>query len=116
MPMLLTFMGTGAAAKELIIMEGGIPHQVYLRDGLSTDLFLDQRLSRQRVHELAQGRLVLNLFAYTCGFTLAFPLGGVECTVSVDASASVLERGYQQLERLGVLCDRHSFYAEDVFA
>lgn len=108
----------GAAASEQVaIVEEGMPLRVRLGDGLSTGLFLDQRANRRRVRELAAGKAVVNLFAYTCAFTVAAALGGARRTISVDASAAALERGRDNLAHAGVL-DRadHAFAAADVFS
>ena len=106
-----------AAPAELAILEEGIPLDVRLGDGLSTGLFLDQRGNRRRVRDLAAGRSVANLFAYTCAFTVAAALGGAVRSVSVDVSAAALERGQANLEHAGVV-DRgaHLFVATDAFA
>jgi len=105
-----------AAPGEITVVEEGMPLHVRLGDGLSTGLFLDQRDNRRRVRQLATGKTVANLFSYTCAFTVAAALGGAESTVSVDASASALERGRENLAGAGVLRqDRHTFVASDVF-
>ena len=64
---------------------------------------------------------MLNLFSYTCGFSVAAALGGAARTVSVDASVLALERGRSNFEAAGVVLGSgpsaaHSFVAEDVFA
>jgi 23S rRNA (cytosine1962-C5)-methyltransferase len=110
-----------AAPDELEIFEEGMPLLVRLGDGLSTGLFLDQRGNRRRVRELAAGKAVANLFAYTCAFTVAAALGGASRTVSVDASTAALERGHANLAHAGVLGraaakGEHAFVAEDAFA
>jgi 23S rRNA (cytosine1962-C5)-methyltransferase len=108
----------GAAAPDpLVVWEEGMPLLVRLGDGLSTGLFLDQRNNRRRVRELAAGRSVANLFAYTCGFTVAAAVGGAARTVSVDVSAAALERGRANLANAGAL-ERgdHAFVAADAFA
>jgi 23S rRNA (cytosine1962-C5)-methyltransferase len=100
----------------------GVPFRVRLGDGLSTGIFLDQRPNRRLVREIAQGARVLNLFSYTCAFSVAAALGGAVRTVSVDASVLALERGRANLEAAGVPlgargpAEAHSFVAEDVFA
>ncbi len=105
------------APLELAILEEGMPLLARLGDGLSTGLFLDQRNNRRRVRDLASGKSVANLFAYTCAFTVAAALGGAARTVSVDASASALERGRANLGHAGVLDARaHSFVATDAFS
>ena len=102
-----------AAPQELTIVEEAIPLQVRLGDGLSTGLFLDQRGNRRRVRELSAGAAVLNLFAYTCAFTVAAALGGARRTVSVDASLAALERGRANLVRAGVPEGAHALVADD---
>ena len=72
-----------AAPDPLVVHEEGLPLSVSLGDGLSTGVFLDQRRNRRRVRELAGGKSVLNLFAYTCAFTVAAALGGARATTSV---------------------------------
>jgi 23S rRNA (cytosine1962-C5)-methyltransferase len=106
-----------SAPAELAILEEGMGLLVRLGDGLSTGLFLDQRSNRRRVRALAAGRRVANLFAYTCGFTVAAILGGAVETVSVDASAVALERGRANLALAGAADEtRHRLVVDDAFA
>jgi len=80
-----------AAPAPLWVLEHGLRFEVRLGDGLSTGLFLDQRANRQLVRAMAQGRSVLNLFAYTGSFTVAAIAGGAARTVTVDISRKVLD-------------------------
>jgi 23S rRNA (cytosine1962-C5)-methyltransferase len=105
------------APDELSVLEEGMPLLVRLGDGLSTGVFLDQRGNRRRVRDAAAGKSLANLFAYTCGFTVAAAIGGAARTVSVDVSAAALERGRANLAHAGVLDGgEHTFVAEDAFA
>lgn len=104
-----------AAPEPLVIVESGLPFRVRLGEGLSTGVFLDQRENRRRVRELAAGARVLNLFAYTCGFTLAAAAGGARESLSVDASARLLAWGRENLEGAGLASDAHRFEVGDVF-
>lgn len=104
-----------AASAELAVVEEGMPLLVRLGDGLSTGLFLDQRSNRRRVREMAAGKSVANLFAYTCAFTVAAALGGARKTVSVDASAAALERGQAGLAHARV-AGEHAMVADDCFS
>ncbi|HEY8428178.1 MAG TPA: class I SAM-dependent methyltransferase, partial [Sandaracinaceae bacterium] len=103
------------APDPLAIRENGLAYLVRLGDGLSTGIFLDQRENRRRVRELAKGARVLNLFAYTCGFTVAAAAGGARESLSIDASASALARGRANLEHAGLASPAHAFEAADVF-
>jgi 23S rRNA (cytosine1962-C5)-methyltransferase len=117
----LPVRGTPTPAAEIAILEEGVPYRVRLGDGLSTGIFLDQRPNRRLVRELGSGAHVLNLFSYTCAFSVAAALGGAARTVSVDASALALEWGRKNFEGAGIALGAgpsaaHSFVAEDVFA
>jgi len=60
---------------------------------------------------------VANLFAYTCGFTVAAAKGGAARTVSVDASAVALARGRANLVEAGIPeGERHVLVVDDAFA
>jgi 23S rRNA (cytosine1962-C5)-methyltransferase len=104
----------GAPAPDpLIIHEGGLAFRVRLGDGLKCGIFLDQRDNRRRVRELARGKRVLNLFAYTCAFTVAAAAGGARATVSVDSTKGVLEWGAENLEQNGLLGPGHHMITDD---
>jgi 23S rRNA G2069 N7-methylase RlmK/C1962 C5-methylase RlmI len=68
------------------VFEYGVKFKVNLHDYLDTGLFLDHRETRQRVSSIAKGRSVLNLFAYTCAFSVHAALAGASLTKSVDLS------------------------------
>ena len=105
-----------SADEELEIVEHGLRYLARLGDGLSTGIFLDQRENRRRIRELSSGKRVLNLFSYTCPFTIAAAAGGAVRTVSVDASKGALERGARGLAHAGLQGDHHELVVEDVFA
>lgn len=103
------------APEEFEVTEGGLTYLVRLGDGLSTGIFLDQRENRRRLRELARGRTVLNLFAYTCPFTVAAAAGGATRTVSVDVSTAAIERAKANLARNGLATPAHVLVVADVF-
>jgi 23S rRNA (cytosine1962-C5)-methyltransferase len=103
-----------AAPAELEVHEGRRRYSVALADGLSTGLFLDQREGRDLVQRLAGGQRVLNLFCYTCAFSVAAALGGAERVTSVDLSARALERGRQAFVRNHLDPGAHRFFKADV--
>lgn len=103
----------GSDAGELVVSEGGLRVKVELGAGLSTGLFVDQRDNRRRVRELAPGREVLNLFAYTCSFSVAAALGGARRVTSVDTAARALERGVDNFRLNGLDPEPHGFVRED---
>jgi len=81
------------APPQVEIHERGLRFAIRPYDGFSVGLFLDQRDNRGRIRELSRGKDVLNLFAYTCGFSVAAAVGGAKSTISVDVSPKHLEWG-----------------------
>lgn len=67
-------------------IEYGIKFKINLTDYLDTGLFLDHRETRKLVALLAHGKRVLNLFAYTCSFSVHAAAAGASFTKSVDMS------------------------------
>lgn len=78
-------------------------------------LFLDLRATRRRVRELAEGKTVLNLFAYTCGVGLAAAKGGAHFVLNVDFAESSLAVGRANA-KLNDLATRPRCLQSDVFA
>jgi 23S rRNA (cytosine1962-C5)-methyltransferase len=74
-----------------VAREGSLRFVFRADGGLSPGLFLDQRLNRERIMELAKGHSVLNLFSYTGGFTVAALAGGARQVTSVDVSKKYLD-------------------------
>ena len=105
-----------AAPSPLVVHEEGLPYDVRLDDGLATGFYADQRKNRRRVRAVSGGARVLNLFSYTCAFSVAADAGGATRVVSVDASASFLERGRENVMRAGLDLAKHEFVAQDAKA
>ena len=79
------------------VNEYGVQLWVNLTDYLDTGLFLDHRLTRKMIGELAKGKDFLNLFAYTGSATVHAALGGAKSTTTVDMSNTYLNWGEQNL-------------------
>lgn len=102
-----------AAPDPSIVTENGVRLRVRLAHGLSTGLFLDHRENRARVAEISSGARVLNLFAYTCAFSVAAALGGAARVTSVDVSADALSWGEENFRENGLDPAAHRFKKED---
>lgn len=68
------------------VQEYGVKFQINLVDYLDTGLFLDHRETRQFVAVASFGKRLLNLFAYTCAFSVQAAVKGACFTKSVDMS------------------------------
>jgi 23S rRNA (guanine2445-N2)-methyltransferase / 23S rRNA (guanine2069-N7)-methyltransferase len=76
--------------KMMEVREGNCFFLVNFTDYLDTGLFLDHRITRSRIAQLAAGKRFLNLFAYTGTATVHAARGGAASTASVDLSATYL--------------------------
>ncbi|GAB3516188.1 class I SAM-dependent methyltransferase [Photobacterium alginatilyticum] len=75
------------------VVENGLTFKLDLGRKQNNGLFLDMRYGRRWVMEHAAGKRVLNLFAYTCGFSVAAIEGGAEHVVNLDMAKAALSRG-----------------------
>ena len=100
-------------ARFLEVQEGGLRFLVNLTDYLDTGLFLDHRLTRALIRELAPGRRFLNLFAYTGTATVYAAAGGAAATTTVDLSPTYLDWARRNLELNGFSGAAHSFVRAD---
>ena len=76
-----------------MVLEYGIKFKVNLLDYLDTGLFLDHRETRQLVAARAKEKRLLNLFAYTCSFSVHAAAAGAIFTKSVDMSNTYTDWG-----------------------
>jgi len=77
------------------VTENGARFQVHLLRGQNHGLFLDMANGREWVRANARHKKVLNLFAYTCGFSVAALQGGADEVVNMDMSKGALAIGKQ---------------------
>jgi 23S rRNA G2069 N7-methylase RlmK/C1962 C5-methylase RlmI len=75
------------------VSEYGVKFKVNLNDYLDTGLFLDHRETRQKVASLSKGKKLLNLFAYTCSFSVHAAVHGASYTQSIDLSNTYTDWG-----------------------
>lgn len=78
------------AKNEFVVNENGLNFIVNLSDYLDTGLFLDHRITRQMIREIAQDKRVMNLFCYTGSFSVYAAAGKASGIVSVDLSKTYL--------------------------
>ena len=73
------------------VEESGLKFLVSFSDYLDTGLFLDHRITRQKLRTLASGKDFLNLFAYTGTGSVYAAAGGAKSTTTVDMSNTYLD-------------------------
>lgn len=106
-PEVVAHAPTAAALAEHDVHERRITFRNRARHrGQDPWLFLDLRAGRATVQQLAAGKRVLNLFAYTCGVGVCAAIGGASEVVNVDFAQSALEIGRANAAANGLAPER----------
>jgi len=105
----------GAPPADLVIAEDDARFAVDVRAGQKTGFFLDQRDNRRAIRRHAAGQTVLNLFAYTGGFSLHAALGGASRVTSVDIAPPAIAGLERNLALSGLPAAAHDLAATDAF-
>ncbi|HEV8051150.1 MAG TPA: class I SAM-dependent methyltransferase [Parachlamydiaceae bacterium] len=80
------------------VLEYGVKFKVNLLDYLDTGLFLDHRETRKIIASESKDKRLLNLFAYTCSFSVHAAAAGSLYTKSVDMSNTYTEWGKENFK------------------
>ena len=103
----------------VLFQENGLTFEADLIQGQKTGFFLDQRDNRRRVQGYCSEKSVLDVFAYTGGFSVYAARGGATSVTSLEVSESALaaaERNFRHNASLpGVAAARHRTLAGDAF-
>lgn len=102
-------------SERLQIEENGLRFGVDIRGGHKTGFYLDQRINRGRVRELAKGIDVLDCFSYSGGFALNALAGGAKSVTAVDSSANALQLVRENLVLNELPADKLELIEGDVF-
>ncbi|MCW5802635.1 MAG: class I SAM-dependent rRNA methyltransferase [Deltaproteobacteria bacterium] len=105
----------GDPPAEIAIAEDEARFGVDVRRGQKTGFFLDQRDNRRTIRRHAAGAQVLNVFAYTGGFSLHAALGGAAHVTSVDVARPAIDALARNVALSGLALDAHELVAEDAF-
>lgn len=106
----------GAPDLEVEIVENGHRFLVSLDKGQKTGFYFDQREMRRRVGELAEGRHVLNGFAFTGGFSVYALQGGALSCTSIESSRPACDYLEKNLSINGIDATKHRLVHGDCFA
>ena len=115
-----TRLMSGEVPEPHVVSEQGARFKVHVLRGQNHGLFLDMAEGRAWVHRHVhthprQARLrVLNLFAYTCAFSVVALQAGAHHVVNVDMSHGAMGIG-QQNHHLNDVAAGASFLAHDIF-
>jgi len=95
------------------VNEYGAKFLVNLRDYLDTGLFLDHRITRRMIQQQANGKTVLNLFAYTGSASVHAAIGGAASVTTVDMSNTYLDWAKRNFTINGLTGKQYQFEQAD---
>lgn len=92
----------GTRPDELYAEEAGLRYRLNIGGAQNIGFFPDMAKARRFVRDNAEGKKLLNLFAYTCSFSVAAVAGGARQVVNLDMSKGALAcgRANHQLNRM----------------
>lgn len=105
----------GSELTDLVALENGLKYHISLGRAQNTGLFLDIANGRSWVKDNSQGKNVLNLFSYTCGFSVAAMAGGARQVVNIDMAKGALSTGRDNHRLNGHDVSRVIFQGIDIF-
>jgi len=83
----------GKLDEDLYVVENGMKLKLNLQSNRNSGYFPDMKNGRTFVRENAKDKRVLNLFSYTCAFSVAAKFGGAYEVVNVEMSKGALKTG-----------------------
>jgi 23S rRNA (cytosine1962-C5)-methyltransferase len=114
---------------QLKVLWGEMPEAVYAQEGVAgKDLnflldftkqnlgfFLDAKNARAYLSEITENKKVLNLFSFTCAFSVVAMASGASSVVNLDMGKGVLERGKENHMLNGFDIRDVAFVKSDIF-
>ena len=91
----------GQVPEEVVVTEAGLHYLVQPLRNQNVGLFLDMAPTRAWLRAAADGKRVLNLFAFTCAFSVAAVDSGARLVVNNDMSRPALDWGRRNHELNG---------------
>ena len=95
------YQKTAESKSEFIVEENGLKFIVNLSDYLDTGLFLDHRITREKVKAEARHKKILNLFSYTGSFSVYAAAGNAKEVITVDLSKTYLDWAQRNMQLNG---------------
>ncbi|MCK9491241.1 MAG: class I SAM-dependent methyltransferase [Sulfurimonas sp.] len=83
----------GELSDEIFALENGMKFRLNLLSNRNSGYFADMKIGREFVRENAKGKSVLNLFSYTCAFSVAALFGSAKSVSNIDMSKASLSIG-----------------------
>jgi 23S rRNA (cytosine1962-C5)-methyltransferase len=104
----------GALPEQTFARRGQLLFNLHLNAQQNSGFFLDMEVGRQWIENNTAGKRVLNLFAYTCAFSVVAVAAGAEKVVNVDMSSPALNLGRANHQLNNIPKAKAEFVAENI--
>lgn len=104
---------TGPTLKQLFAQRGQLKFCLQLQHQ-NIGYFLDAEPARIWLEQEAKNKRVLNLFSYTCSFSLVASAAGAESVLNMDLSSKSLSLGRESYRKNELSQESVRFYANDI--
>jgi len=98
-----------------VAVESDLVYRLRLGEARNIGFFPDMAIGRKLVHEMGADKKILNLFAYSCGFSVAALAGGASQVVNLDMNRGALELGKRNHRLNDIELRRASFLPLELF-
>jgi 23S rRNA (cytosine1962-C5)-methyltransferase len=105
----------GETSTDFISEENKLKYKINLGSNQNYGIFLDMKNGRDWLRQHSAGRSVLNLFSYTCAFSIAAIEGGAEKVVNLDMSKAALAVGRDNHRLNGHDLSKVKYLGHDLF-
>jgi 23S rRNA (cytosine1962-C5)-methyltransferase len=105
----------GEMPSHSVATEQGLVFKLDFQRGQNLGFFADMAQGRRWIRERADGKKVLNLFSFTCSFSVAALAGGAHSVVNIDLSDAALTLGKQNHALNGFQDARVHYLPHNIF-
>lgn len=105
----------GELPDEVYAQENGLRFELSLGGQQNIGYFMDMQPARAWLADRVAGKRVLNLFSYTCAFSVAAHAAGAEAVVNIDMSKAALRRGKSNHQINGLDGGDTLYLGHDIF-
>lgn len=104
----------GEAPEQVNACRGDLQFSLQLGQQQNAGFFLDMEPGRRWLESNARGQRILNLFSYTCAFSVVAIAAGAERVVNVDMSGRALQIGRENHQLNALPKERSEYLAENI--
>lgn len=110
----MTQVIVGTLKDENIAFENNLKFKLNLQSNQNSGYFADMKNGRAYIQSIVKDKTVLNLFSYTCGFSLAALQGEAKSVVNIDMAKGALNTGRENHQLNNLDTSKVKFYPHNI--